>query len=365
MKKLDFEAIAKIDKDIAIGISNKFNAVFSVDMKTGFCDYIGIVPGEEIAARRLYTKAIFINGKVYFIPCSAEHIAVYDVNTKTIYTIDIKGADRSLHAGYKIKQKFNGVAVYENCIFLIPCTYPGVIRIVVNTDSLTYYDTWIKKEKYLFRKSVLVYENSFFVPSVINNIVFRFNMQTCEGELEHIGQHNNGCWSMCTVDENFWMAPKEQGSIIRWNLKTGKIKEFEKYPEGFQGKDFLFTQIYYNNYGLNFVPAYANMWISVDVTSGEMKNSNMIDMRGVEVINIMFEMEEYLFLLVKSGENENHIRINKINNDVDEYEFEFKNGFDVYCKIYETTIRKSKSIIKEKSFWGLQNFIHMIIADEK
>ena len=361
MIKLSFEAIARIEDDFAIGISDKFNALFKLDLKTGMADCIGTIPDERIYEERLYTKALYINNKVYFVPAAANNIAVYDVEKNKVSTIKIMEADLSLHVGYQRKNKFNGGVVYKEYIYFVPCTYPGVIRVDTQNDQVEYFDTWIKNEKYMFRKSVWIDGNRFYVPSVINNIVFRFNMDNCKGELLHIGKNNNGCWSMCKVGEDFWMAPKRQGPIIKWNVLNNTITEFNDYPEEFKGNGFLFTQIYCLNGQLSLIPACANMEIKVDLSTETIEKSNIIDKRENSVVSILFELDEYIYLKEVENKSTRYIKLCKDNNLVTTYSFEINSDSDEYSQIFQNILKNRKEIVREADYFGLPEYIRMMV----
>ena len=364
MKKLNFEAIAKIDDSTAIAISDKFNALFRVNMVSGCSDFLGIIPDEKINSTRLYTKAIYMNGKVYFAPSSAKNIAVYSVEDNRIYKLYVKKTNKTKHEGYKNNSNFNGAVIYGKYIFMVPCTYPGVVRIDTTNDQLQYFDNWITNEKYTFRKSVAVDGENFFVPSVINNLVLKFNMCTCEGELVHVGKHNAGCWSMCKVDDYFWMAPQKQGPIIKWNPITGICQELDHYPMEFKGNGFLFTKIYCHADKLYLIPAFANMGVMVSLNNSVIEKSDIPDNQSHSAIMLMFELDEYLYLKIQDNNGEKLLRINMLNNSKETYEFTFNEGFEEYNRMYEKALQETKEVIKEQSFWGLEEFIKLVTSAE-
>lgn len=358
MNELNFEAIAKINNNTAIAISSDMNALFEVNMENGSCDFIDIIPNEDLLASRLYTKAVFINNKVFFSPALANHIAVYNVTTKEIKIIEFKIISTN---NLTSKHKFNGAVVYGKYVYLIPCTYPGVIRINSDDDSIEYFDSWVNNDNFTFRKSPMIDGDFFYATSVINNVVLKFNMKTCIGKIYHVGNNNNGCWSTCKVKNDFWLAPCANGPIIKWNLSTDTFVEYNNYPKGFIANDFLFTKIYFSNNVLNLIPAHSNMWISLNPENGIMEKNKDIELEECSVTLIMFEMDNYIYIQRKNASSCQFIRLNISNNTYIPFEFIFCNGKEKYMELLKNNIKNEKSIIKEKDVFGLEQFIQALL----
>lgn len=360
MKELFFEAIAKINEETAYAVSTDFNALFRVNLITKNCSYVGIIPEEKIKSSRLYTKAIYVNGKIYFIPLAAEEIAVYKINENSIYKLPVNSSDDSIHIGYRPNRKFSGATMYHDFVFLSPCTYPGVVRINTITDQISYYDQWIGANQYIFRKSLEVVQDSFYVPSTINNLVLKFDMNTCKGHLYQVGKHNAGCWSMCQVGNNFWLAPQKQGPIICWNPLSGSCSEYNNYPDGFQGNGFLFTKIYLAGKKLCLVPALANMGISFSIEDCTMEKSGIADFQNHNAVTLMFELDDYLYLKITDDTKSRLIKCKKGDNFTETISFLFTKGSETYCEDFEKCRLKEKKIIRESDCFGLEKYINFL-----
>lgn len=357
--KLDFEAIALYEKENAIAISYDFNAVFKVDMQTGASNYFGLIPNEELDKKRLYTKAVRVGGKVYFVPFRAEEIAVYDIKKDCIYKIPYENLIKKEKQEKSVNMRFSASVAYGKYLFILPSRYPGVLRIDTTNDSITCYDGWVNGEEYTFRKEVAVDEEILYLPSCINNQVLQFNMRSCIGKLITVGKNNNGCWSMCKKEEYFWFAPQNKGPVIRWNPKDGETVEYERYPVGFKGNNFLFTKSYTIEKDVFLIPAYANMWIKINTKSGKMQDAKVINTLNMKSTLYMFEMGDYIYLKI-CGECIQRVKVNKKDNKVQNFEFWIERGENQFKNDYINAVKEKRDSIKECEYVNIRDLMEYL-----
>lgn len=352
--KIDFEALGRISGKMAIAVSYRFNAVFKIDMQTGAAEYFGLVPNEELKKKRLYTKAVESGEKVYFIPFTAKEIAVYDIKKDYIYKIRYE--ELVTKEKQSDKMRFSGCVKYEKYLFIMPSKYPTILRLDTTNDSIEAYDDWVTEEDYLFRKDVAVDGDILYLPSCINDLVLQFDMKSCMGKLIHVGEHNNGCWSMCKVGKYFWLAPQNEGPVIRWNPENWESIEYGEYPNEFQGNGFLFTKAYNIERYIYFVPAYANMWVKINVDTGKMYRVRMLDITNIKTTFFMFEMDDFLYLKIE-GDYVHYLKVNKKDNTVQTYEFWINKGEERFKEEYMNALIERRETITECDYIKLEDFI--------
>ncbi len=352
MKNIIFEAIAKIDDKTAIAIPYDFNAVFKIDLDTEKCRYIGMVPNEKIDGKRLYTQACFTGEKIYFIPAAAKEIAMYDLINEKISKIKFNMTFENASM-YKKDKNFNGAVMYGKYIFMVPCTYPAVVRINTEDNSISYFANDLENKEYLFRKSIEVDNAFFYVPSAINNLVFEFNMEDCIGKLHQVGKNNNGCWSMCKKNNFFWLAPQSEGPIIKWDSLSGEYTELNVYPSEFVGNGFCFTKIYSSGEELYLIPAMANMAIKISKDE-KIVPAEITKLNNNDVVLFMFELGDYLYLMAQKNECISYIKISVQDNKVSTYNFTYDEN-ELKADLRKE-MHKNK-IIKENFNWGLKDYI--------
>lgn len=354
---LEFEAFTKVDKEVAYAASATFNALFKINLQTGECTYIKMFQNEKCDGKRLYTKALFLNDKIYFVPTSAEEIAIFDIKTQEIKKLSIQNMNKMKCPFYNSNHKFSAGAIYGKYIFMIGSTYPSVLRINAQTERIDYFDEWVNEEPFLFKKSLTIDGSRCYVPSANNNLILCFDMESCVGRLYYVGHSDKGWWSMCKVKNDFWLAPKEAGAIICWNPDTYKMKEYRNYPKGFKDNGFAFTKIYNHGDDIFLIPAYANMGIKIALSNEEISDSGMFCMEKNEFIAFMIEEDDRFYLKMKKRAGDRYVYINTLENKLNLYQFTFANGHDNFLKDFFNNAFGQTEYIRESLYIGLEELI--------
>lgn len=353
---IKIEAACTVESEFAIGMSKETNGIFKLNLRTGLAEYLTLVPEEGINVNRLYTTACYKNGVVYFTPFMANAIAMFDVEKNCVYKKQIKAIK-----GHSFKKKFSGVIEYGNYVFMTPCTYPAVLRINTINGKLDYFDNWAHGENFLFRKRPEVVGSHFYIPSAVNDALLDFDMEKCEGCIHHIGI-GGGYWSACHVDNSLWLAPINQGPVVRWNIDSHEIRKIQDYPDGFEGRGFLFTNIYTNQDGIFLVPAKANMSVQINPNKMNIRRANVDELTDNNVTEFLADMDGFLYLKTVKKGNTTYLRMNKIDNSIESFGFYLmEDNAQKYRKDLIGNISKHGEVIKENAIIGLNDFIEALI----
>ena len=371
-KGLMFEAYVQVDEFTAYASSFMFNGLFKIDVNTGRCTYISMFPEEKANGKRLHAQAVCVNGKIYFAPASAENISVYDVENEKfeVFSIhDYKGE----YKFYRPFFKFTDAVAHGSFIFFVPSTYPAVLRMRCETGEIDYYTDWMPEERMIFRKGTLVKENAFYIPNTVDNAVLEFHMDSCKGSLHHIGTCNHGSWSICEAGNDYWLIPRNEGALIRWNPLDNKVKEYNNYPEGFEGNHFLFSRGYYCNGLVRLIPVYANMSVKISPDTGEMTENDFVKVEKGEAIGFLFESKSCYYLFkqrtIEGTSEVEYIacyKLNILDNTLEECNFKFEEGKIKFADDYYKCIYKQKEgkrISKENVFFDIEDFLRNVIAE--
>ena len=239
---LEFEVIA-IRGNTGYASAYDRNGLYKVNLNNEECQFITFFD-ESFAAERIHCAAIWIKSKVYFIPASGDKISVYNAEDSSLRTILIPKASREEHSFYSARFKFIDVVNKNNYLWLIPSTYPGLLRYDINSDEIDIFDSWIPGCGYRFRSKAVIEGNSILVPSGNNNVLLKFNMSSNTGTIYTIGDHNNGASCIKKIGAEYFLAPMMKGSIVAWNPSLNKAREFMGYPESFSSEQGVFSSIY-------------------------------------------------------------------------------------------------------------------------
>lgn len=333
--QLWLEGIAQIDENTAYASCSEFNALFKVDLKTGDCTYVALFPDEKLNAKRLFIKAVFVNGKIYFIPASASAISVYDVETGTFESIIIR--DDFVNEKYSRKYKFADAFIYRDTICILPATYPTVVKLNYKENTLEYFSKNMPETEYLFRPGTAQIGNKLYVPNTKDNLVLEFDMETNDIRKHYVGKNNHGSWSMVADGDYLWLIPQRHGAIVKWNYKNGDVFEYDVYPDGYVESDFCFTKGYKSGEHIYVLPAKANMFIKVKLT-GVMEENNLLQLQNHEMVTYMFHLGDYEYFYKSSKESVQksfiYYRLNRCNNFIEEWGFRFCNKREIYANVY-------------------------------
>lgn len=115
-----------------------YNALFKMDKESWKAQYVCSFPG-EVSKARMYSKIILYKMKLYCIPLSADSIGVYDITSKECKSIQIEEPKKHGKIIYKENSKFFDAVCDNDYLYLLPHTYPAVVRMSFDDGKLDYY----------------------------------------------------------------------------------------------------------------------------------------------------------------------------------------------------------------------------------
>ncbi len=247
-----------------------FNGLFRMDKRTWKAEYMGSFPEEKIDGKRLYTSIIMYDQRLYFSPFSASEIAVYDKRRSTFIKIDVKEPEGSMSFNYFEGCKFSEVIEYKGDIYFIPCSYPTIIKINPKTNDIKYYSGWRDTLNNMVNENVdsyfwkaIVHNNHIVMPSSSTNAVVDFDMESGASVVYEVGQKGYSYFSACFDGHNYWLAPKFNNPIIKWNIENNMYTEYNSYLEEFSGTKYNFIRVISINNEVLLLPYQANQGIKV------------------------------------------------------------------------------------------------------
>lgn len=96
-------------------------------------ELISIFPDEKQDEIDLFSAVHLYNDKLYFVPSKARHIGVFDLLDNSISVAVIEKNFENLKY-YDERHKFESSYLIDNYLYMIGCTYPGIVK--VNLDSM-------------------------------------------------------------------------------------------------------------------------------------------------------------------------------------------------------------------------------------
>lgn len=250
---------------------NDYHYKFYMDLETGY------------SGGGYYIQAMEIGEKIYVTPCNAQSMLI--IENKEIRKIEFLKFHLSGAA-------FLGSACDEGSryIFIFPNQYPFVIRYHLDTGKIDYID---EIRSFYVRMldnewkigGISQYGNELLFASPENNQILFMDMDTLEKRVCRINcESNSGIQSIALDGDDLWLLPVKGMRIIRWNPKTGDTREYGNIPEKFKAIKWPFEDVCeeypFGNVAVCKIngrkkaiisPSLGNMYLSLDVESGEME----------------------------------------------------------------------------------------------
>ncbi len=357
--ELIFNAIA-IKDNIGYASDYERNGLFEVDINTGACKYIRLFPNEEVMSSYLHSCCVWIENKVYFIPAAGKNISIYNVDTREIVTIEIPYELDGLNADYSKRLKFSKAFEREDYLWIMPATYPGIIKLNIKTEKIVIINNWLPNDGFMFRRAVCAKGNVIYAASGNNNNILIFDLDTEIGRIKKIGALNNGVMDMCENGEDLVMAPRLKGAVIKWNLVTNEIKEYCDYPKCFIPGKIVFSHIYPNEQEYILVPANASHGIRLQ--DGKLIVDDIIQWKTdiMAKVELMFELNNQLYLREISNNLSNRFYVvNKNDNEVFDFCFVIINE-EERKKAFIQATTNNQEVMRETSTFRFTDWLDLM-----
>lgn len=200
-------------------LTRDFNLLFSVDPQSGAIELVDVIPGETALTDSTCGAINVWNGKLILTPSRTRKIWIYDLASKHWERLDVKECD---HWGIG---SFPQTYIYNDTIFLIGSSYPAILCVDLKNNSCDYIEAPYKE--IMSRHSDIDYnyflahgaqiKNTVYFASCLDNFVLKFDMETREHQWIEIGDKNHVYSAMTWDGENFWLSPRLDGDIVKWD----------------------------------------------------------------------------------------------------------------------------------------------------
>ena len=357
---INFEAVSIADKEMVYGSLYDYNGLYKIDLKTGECDFVNLFVKERVFGKRLHCKAVYSDGKIYFIPGAADYLSIFNVETQSMEYIAIPLV-KDIVWFYKSNYKFCDGVIQGNFLWLLPASYPGIIKYNIETHVVECINDWVPQDGYFFRSAIYDEMDNCYMASGCNNIVLKIDFITDRVVAQRIGEHNNGVMCMCKYGDEFIFAPRLEGAIIQWNPRTGRTQEVVEYPVDFQSGKIVFSKNYLFHETIFFVPAKCNFMLKMDCKSMKIRKCDWLSVSTTENIESLFETQDALYFR-KFDEKTNanhHFKIMKDDNSIKKIEFKVRNQNEMYEKMGQV-VKYQQCEFRETDYINLRNFLNFI-----
>lgn len=251
---------------------NDYHYKFYMDLETGY------------SGGRYYLQAIEINGKIYVLPCNAQHMLI--IENKKIRKIEF--------TKYNVPgSAFSRFWHDDDCryLFLFPNQYPMVIRYHLDTGKIDYIDAvksfYVRMVENDWKMGGIgLYENELLFASPEDSQVLFMDINTLEKRICKVNsESNSGILQIMTHNDELWLIPIKGMSITCWNPKIGTVREYSstmpeqykvtRWPFEYECDERPFGSMYFfedkSQKQAIISPGWGNMYLSFDEETGKME----------------------------------------------------------------------------------------------
>lgn len=336
-----------LDENMYYMVSMYTGFVFCINCDTGDISVIENIPPNYPIGKNSFSGICKCGDKLVLIPLLANDIWMYDLNNNMWQSISLPTKVRN------ITNKFFDCCVYSNYIYMFGHYYSGIIKLNIEDLSIKEIEVTFDSddiERSFFNYNSYIIGSYLYIPSCQTNCVVKIRLKDDSYELIYLGSGHEGFSGMTFDGEEFWLSPRKNGPIIRWNGDK-KVEEFIL-PKEFERKDFYFgSAVNCENYIL--FAGFSNLSVIIDLNQNKkmtVLNKGFAHTYKSNDQKIVLQDDEGLYLIDKMKKQK--ICSNFISDDKLVISEEFKGKYGGYF---------DASIINEQNGYTLNDFISIIV----
>lgn len=361
-----------------------YNALFKMSKCTFSAEYVGSFPDEDFYRYRLYTSINEHDGKLFFTPCSAHEIGVYDMKNQCFEKISID-IPREVNDMSKTKysKKFISGFIYNNILILIPCCYDRVVLYNIATEKVSFRSNLFQYFYAKYHAFTASSDSQFYLcwfarrmnEEMIafhlqcnKNILIFYNLKTGEFKEQEIGSKDS-IFSLTEWDgEAIYLYDMRADTLVKWEKATGKYLEcriIDQLPE-FQpcGLNSSFVNMKILGNWLYLIPSITNVLVKVDtttltvVTVNTLSDECLIPHEGAAYLWMCRIFNDKLYLM---GNRSKELIIYKKNGEIQRIRIEVPGNLEnvIAEKHLEDEMRNHHCIVSEEQV-PLTRFLNIL-----
>ena len=162
---------------------------------------------------------------IIIIPLMAKKIWIYSLKHRTWKGIAIDVCEMT---------NFRQAIIWNNFLLLIGGHYPAILKVDLNSYVIWKIEAPFDEQKRIdvesnelyFRGDFVYKDNILYLASCRDNTVLIFHLDTQAYEWIEIGRRENRYSGIAWDGEYFWLAPRKNTSIVKWDGKN-QVIEYE------------------------------------------------------------------------------------------------------------------------------------------
>lgn len=329
------------------------NWIFKLNIKTNNIEAVHLLLLKDSEMGMKFSGLYYYNDRIWMIPWTSENIYIYNIKNANVEQLPIQNEISE----YSKLTQFRKSIVQGKYLWLLPCKYPGLIRVDMEEKSYDIYNEWPANVSFDESKGM-----NFKMMTLYNDYLYLFNdacnmsikMSTKTGEMTPWTAGSNYSYG-AVCNNKFYTAPVREFDPIKIiSLEDNHISKTINLPDTLWMKQqkYLYCYWYTKTFEdkIFFMPHEANGIIMLDLLTEE-----------INIVNI--DISDY-----KTARVKNNYGVY----DVLQYEDDYiiipfqgnkiviitGNGIIKEEIILETESRYLNRSAYESSQYNLENFIH-------
>lgn len=197
-----------VDGDEIWFIHGKMNVLMKHSMKENHTYVINTISKTEMFQEALYYGIYKWNNKMFFIPCWAREIGVYDINDKIFSKLSLKNIEE-----YKNRMLFCKVYEYGNCLYCIPEYYKAILKIDLESNDLEYITIKGTSDEYI-ADTTRVGNEVVAIFAETNKALF-LDLESDTVLIRKIGKKERKFIRITNMDELLYLFDKNTHSVVK------------------------------------------------------------------------------------------------------------------------------------------------------
>lgn len=213
----------------------KFNGFYKMKKDTLKAEFLFHFPGENIETARLHGKVEKVGDWLVFFPIAGKNITLYHLVTEEVKTFPLKEMTGEYLIKYLPNAKIARCFSFGNVLYFTPSTYPAIVKLDLETMSLTYLTQWRTELETHILKDRAVQLNIYFggiqekeegllLACCCAPCVLHFDVQTEQFRITKIQTTAPAFQTMREIEEELWLMPRLGITHTFWNPDTGETQ---------------------------------------------------------------------------------------------------------------------------------------------
>ena len=220
-KQLLWFEVACVEENKLWFVSGIGNGLFEFDLESNKTKFLGMIPEEEFCKRRSIGVIKKWNNELIMAPYNGNYFVRYNLETKKF------SVKKCL---VETEQKFSCGVVYKDSIYFLGCKYLGIAKYDISKDEIIYLESFKNQvlnevqdvNDLYFRNSAYLKGDTWIIPSCQKNFLLEYNLKDNSYFLRKIGEEDFRFNTVICEGDNYWLMPRKQKVIVKYNYKTNK-----------------------------------------------------------------------------------------------------------------------------------------------